>query len=73
MSTSKWKMVYDLCDDDGNGRLTVPELCHKLSKLGLPLGDEEIEEMFIDVDHDGDGCIGIDEFVGIMMQRPTPA
>lgn len=39
-SQAKWQAIFALCDDDGNGRLTAPELAHKLSDLGLPLGDD---------------------------------
>lgn len=37
---AKWQAIFTLCDDDGNGRLTAPELAHKLSDLGLPMADD---------------------------------
>ena len=64
-----WTKVFDLCDDDGNGTLQVPELFHKLSDMGLNLDDEAMEELFIDADQAGDGVLSRQEFCEIMSQR----
>lgn len=64
--TKKWDVVFKLCDDDNNGQITLPELNSKLSGLGLCLGDDEMEELFLDIDEDGDGKISLDEFKAVM-------
>lgn len=64
---NKWKTIFSLCDDDGNGKRQAPELCHKLSDLGLTLNDEELDELFLDMDTNGDGTLDCDEFVAAML------
>lgn len=66
-SRSKWAAIFELCDDDGNAKLTAPELCHKLSDIGVVLADDELDELFLDADTDGSGSFSRDEFVAMMM------
>ncbi|XP_060063077.1 uncharacterized protein LOC132543579 [Ylistrum balloti] len=46
--------VFDL---DGDGFITADELRHAMTSMGEKLTDEEVEEMIIDADADGDGRI----------------
>eukprot|EP00961_Rhodomonas_salina_P042056 565433-Rhodomonas_salina.1 len=65
-SAQVWEDVFDLCDDDGNGTMQAPELCHKLADLGMVMSDEEMDEIFIEADENGDGVLSKEEFAAFM-------
>ena len=55
--------AFRVFDKDGNGLISKAELTNIMSILGDTLTNEEIEEMIIEADVDGDGFINYEEFV----------
>ena len=53
--------IFNDIDTDGSGTLSLEELSCRLSDEGFE--DEEITDLFVLLDVDGDGCISQDEFV----------
>ena len=61
--------AFRVFDKDGNGLISKAELSNIMSILGDTLSAEEIEEMIIEADVDGDGFINYEEFVRMMMAK----
>ena len=61
--------AFRVFDKDGNGLISKAELTNIMSILGDTLSSEEIEEMIIEADVDGDGFINYEEFVRMMMAK----
>lgn len=49
------KEVFKVFDKDGNGFISVFELCYVMKSFGECFIDEEVDEMIKEVDLDGDG------------------
>ena len=47
--------AFRVFDKDGNGYISAAELRHVMTSLGEKLTEEEVEEMIIEADTDGDG------------------
>merc|ERR1712070_808973 len=58
--------AFGLFDDDGTGKITMKNLKRVAQELGESLSEEELKEMLVLGDTDGDGEINQDEFVKIM-------
>merc|ERR1712054_193571 len=58
--------AFGLFDDDGTGKITMKNLKRVAQELGESLSDDELKEMLVLGDTDGDGEINCDEFVRIM-------
>ena len=61
--------AFRVFDKDGNGLISKAELTNIMSILGDTLTNEEIDEMIIEADVDGDGFINYEEFVRMMMAK----
>lgn len=53
-------------DKDGSGYVSSSEIKLVMSNLGLNLTDDELEEMVMEADIDGDGQICFEEFYAMM-------
>ncbi|XP_065655592.1 calmodulin-A isoform X2 [Hydra vulgaris] len=60
------KEVFDFFDEDGNGSISSDELRDIMLKFGEDLTEEEIAEMIVEADFNGDGNIDYQEFVKMM-------
>lgn len=49
--------TFRMFDKDGDGFITAGELRYMFANMGQKLSDEEINEMIMDADVDGDGRI----------------
>ena len=49
--------AFRVFDRDGDGFISAAELKHVMNNLGEKLTDEEVDQMIIDADRDGDGKI----------------
>merc|ERR1711934_525817 len=58
--------AFGLFDDDGTGKITAKNLKRVAGELGETISDDEIKEMLVLGDTDGDGEINQDEFIRIM-------
>ena len=57
---SRLRLAFSIFDQNGNKSITVAELKSVMSRFGL--SDEELEAMISEVDLDGGGSIGFEEF-----------
>merc|ERR1712224_803629 len=63
------KEAFDLFDTDGSGNIDVKELTIAMKALGCEPKPGEIEKMISEVDDDGGGEIGFDEFLKMMTNK----
>ena len=56
-------ILFNVIDSNSDNRLTRQEFKHKLRGLAVGLVDEEIEELFQDLDENNDGNIQYEEFI----------
>merc|ERR1712124_240360 len=63
------KEAFDLFDVDGSGNIDIKELTIAMKALGCEPKPGEIEKMIADVDDDGSGEIGFDEFLQMMTDK----
>ncbi|CAJ1350927.1 unnamed protein product, partial [Effrenium voratum] len=54
--------AYKFFDADSNGRIDVSELKEAMKLMGEEVKDEEIDDLFKAVDHDGNDAISFEEF-----------
>merc|ERR1712022_74970 len=59
---------FALYDEDETGKISFDNLKRVAQELGEAMGDDEIQEMIDEADHDGDGEINEDEFLSIMKE-----
>jgi calmodulin len=65
----EFRDAFAMFDLDGGGTIETHELRQVLTELGDSPTDDEIEEMILLVDENGDGVIDFDEFVTLMRLR----
>jgi Ca2+-binding EF-hand superfamily protein len=58
--------AFNVFDKDGNDFITHDELKQSMLALGENLSDEEIHEMIVQADLDGDRQINYKEFIKMM-------
>ena len=58
--------IFKRFDEDGDGKLSPSELRRCLGTIGEELLMEEAQEVVESMDSDGDGLLGLEEFVGWM-------
>ncbi|PRQ37797.1 putative EF-hand domain pair protein [Rosa chinensis] len=62
MEPTELKRVFQMFDQNGDGRISRKELSDSLENLGIFIPDKELFNMIQKIDVDGDGCVDIDEF-----------
>ncbi|CAL0323018.1 unnamed protein product [Lupinus luteus] len=60
---SQYESVFNHFDKNGDGKISPPELQQCMEAIGGTLSDEEAEEAVRIMDTDGDGLLGLDDFV----------
>ena len=60
--------AFKTFDLDENGTISADELKYVMTNMGENLSDNEIEEMIVEGDVDGDGLISYEEFVRMMLK-----
>ncbi|KAI1304187.1 Centrin-1 [Halotydeus destructor] len=58
--------AFQLFDSDNTGKISFENLKKVAEELGESIDDEELKEMIIEADKDGDGQVDRDEFLKIM-------
>ena len=62
-----WMEAFKVFDKDGDGYISPGKLQHVMVNLGENMSTEEVHEMVMEADLDGDGLINFDEFVKMMV------
>jgi len=57
---------FSVFDRDGSGMISAAELRHVMTNIGEKLSDQEVDEMFREIDVDRDGQISYEEMVRLM-------
>jgi len=60
-SSAEWDAFFKLLDIDGNGKVTAPEICSTLHSLGYTISDDDIDNIIIEFDDDGNGSLSSNE------------
>jgi len=60
---------FKVLDLDGNGFISAAELRHGMMTLGEEITEEDVQELVVSHDDDGDGQINYKEFVKMMRVR----
>ncbi|KAI7982261.1 Calmodulin-like protein 3 [Camellia lanceoleosa] len=62
MDPGELRRVFQMFDQNGDGKITKKELSNSLENLGIFIGDKELVQMIEKIDVNGDGYVDIDEF-----------
>ncbi|CAI9778220.1 unnamed protein product [Fraxinus pennsylvanica] len=62
MDAAELKRVFEMFDQNGDGRITKKELNDSLEKMGIFIPDMELIQMIEKIDVNADGFVDIDEF-----------
>ena len=65
-SKEEIEKAFKLFDEDNTGKISLKTLKKIAKDLGENMTDQELEEMIIEADGDGDGQVTIEDFVKIM-------
>ena len=66
MNCNAYERIFKRLDEDGEGKLSPSELRRCMETIGEELLIEEAQELVESMDSDGDGLLGLEEFVGWM-------
>ncbi|XP_071160620.1 uncharacterized protein [Mytilus edulis] len=61
--------AFNIFDHDNNNFITCADLRYVIKSLGLDISDETIDEMVREADEDGNGKVGVEEFIKIMRSK----
>jgi len=61
--------VFKLFDDDNTGKITLRNLRRVSQELGETIDDDELMDMLMQADRDGDGELDVDEFYRIVKKK----
>eukprot|EP00756_Hemistasia_phaeocysticola_P042394 Hpha_TRINITY_DN16969_c2_g1::TRINITY_DN16969_c2_g1_i1::g.52006::m.52006/K04905/KCNH2; potassium voltage-gated channel Eag-related subfamily H member 2 len=65
----RYKRLFQVFDQDGDGQIDPAELKIILNTVGVPADDEDAEEMILAYDTNGSGVVEFDEFLMIMLDH----
>ncbi|KAF9603440.1 hypothetical protein IFM89_036141 [Coptis chinensis] len=64
---NEFELVFRHCDVDGDGKISPKELQHCVKMVcGDEISPKEVEDIVYSLDSDGDGFLGLDDFVGLV-------
>ena len=68
----KLRDVFLQLDKDGGGSIDKDEFCRGLMSLGIELQDKEVDEVFNQIDVNGDGDVSLREFMSVVAKPVKP-
>ncbi|KAI3966364.1 hypothetical protein MKW92_046893 [Papaver armeniacum] len=66
-----FKQVFRYFDGDGDGKISSLELRSYFESIGDHLSQDEVQSVINDLDSDGDGLLGFQDFMVLMMKQPS--
>ncbi|XP_052137267.1 putative calmodulin-like protein 6 [Oryza glaberrima] len=66
---SDFRDAFSLFDKNNDGCISREELATVLTRLGMAPSQEDLQDMIVAVDEDGNGTIEFDEFIAIMKKK----
>ncbi|KAJ7515915.1 hypothetical protein O6H91_22G034500 [Diphasiastrum complanatum] len=63
--TEELHTVFDIFDEDRDGKISSEELSRSMAKLGFNLTDAEVVSMMAAVDENGNGSVDFEEFLSL--------
>ncbi|CAL9145723.1 calmodulin-like protein 11 [Musa acuminata AAA Group] len=66
---SEFQEAFCLFDKDGDGCITIDELATAIGSLGQNPTEEELKDMIMEVDINGNGTIEFTEFLNLMARK----
>lgn len=63
------RTAFEALDENGDGRITLKELCAGLDKAGLPCPSSEVRKLFKIADTDGSGELNYTQFIAATLDR----
>ena len=68
-SRAECKKVFDMIDDDRNGRIGIGNLLRVSKELGELLTEDEVQEMINRADHDQKNYVTPEDFYNVVTRR----
>lgn len=65
LNVSEMRPVFDLFDENKDGRISAEELQPFMRRLGFELSDQKVRDMIRTVDQNGDDCVDFGEFLSL--------
>ncbi|KAK7271478.1 hypothetical protein RJT34_27424 [Clitoria ternatea] len=65
-SNAEFERVLEYFDEDGDGKISAPELRNRVGMMGGELLIREVELAIEELDSDGDGLLSLEDFVKLM-------
>ncbi|MER7986969.1 EF-hand domain-containing protein [Streptomyces noursei] len=66
---AEFKEAFSLFDKDGDGQIASSELGTVMRSLGQSPTEQELQDLITEVDADGNGTIGLPEFLDLMARK----
>ena len=63
------KAVFQIFDKNGTGSISISELGFLMQQLGLNASESEVEDVFHEIDHDGNGIIQLHELTSLLNKQ----
>ena len=61
--------VFRMFDDDNTGKISLRNIRRVAQELGENIDDDELQDMLVQADRDGDNELNIDEFYRILKKK----
>merc|ERR1719411_1883010 len=69
LENAEYKEAFELFDKDGRGSITTKELLYVMRSIGQNPTEDEVLELIMESDLNGDGTIDFKEFINMMRRK----
>jgi len=69
LENAEYKEAFELFDKDGSGSITTKELLYVMRSIGQNPTEDEVLELIMESDLNGDGTIDFKEFINMMRRK----
>jgi len=71
LQRAEFKEAFDEFDKDGSGSISTKELLHVMRSIGQNPTEDEINELVMESDMNGDGTLQLNEFIEMMKKKSS--